>query len=64
MPFAASLWIDPTTHLPVKRTLTQMEAGAPSVVVTETYRKVIIDKPVDPKAFALPEKTPETIVEP
>ena len=64
MPFKVSLWIDPNTHLPVKRKITQTEAGAPSVIVTETYRKFGIDKAPNPKTFDLPERTPETIVEP
>jgi hypothetical protein len=61
MPLAVSLWIDPATRLLLKRTVKQ---NFGSMLVTETYGKVVVNGQIDSKAFELPKLTSDTIVEP
>jgi outer membrane lipoprotein-sorting protein len=61
MPFPVTLWVDQESSLPVKRVVRQDMMGV--MVVTERYEKLTRDGPVDERAFELPKKTPDTLVE-
>ena len=53
-PFSVTVWINPKTHLPLKRVLTGKH-GADNIVVTETFTKTVLDGKIDEKQFVLPE---------
>jgi outer membrane lipoprotein-sorting protein len=57
-PFRASVWLDPKTTLPMKRTITWKFAGVEVMSITESYDNLVVDKTIDPKRFQLPEKQP------
>jgi outer membrane lipoprotein-sorting protein len=51
--FGITVWIDAETHLPLKRVVACEEDGK-TVMVTETYTRVVVNGEVAPKAFDLP----------
>jgi outer membrane lipoprotein-sorting protein len=53
-PFAATVWIDLKTGLPVKRLLTMEVGPGEKITLTETYGKLVLDEKLDPKTFELP----------
>jgi outer membrane lipoprotein-sorting protein len=48
-----TVWVDATTHVPLKRLLTA-KVDDRDLSVTETYANVVVDGKVDAKAFELP----------
>jgi hypothetical protein len=52
---SATVWIDPDTHLPLKRLVTAELQGQP-VSFTETYTEVSVNEPVDPAVFRIAAK--------
>jgi outer membrane lipoprotein-sorting protein len=55
-PFRASVWLDPKTSLPLKRTITWKLAGVQVIAITEHYENLIVDEKLDPSIFQVPEE--------
>ena len=52
-PFAVTVWLDPKTNLPLKRTITG-DPGGQKMTISETYDKVALDEKIDEKKFEVP----------
>jgi outer membrane lipoprotein-sorting protein len=53
-PLQASVWLDPKTSLPLKRTVTWKLAGVQVISIIEEYQNMVIDEKIDPKTFHVP----------
>jgi outer membrane lipoprotein-sorting protein len=53
-PLQASVWLDPKTSLPLKRTVTWKFAGVQVISIIEEYQNMVIDEKIDPKTFHVP----------
>jgi hypothetical protein len=52
--FPVTIWLDPETSLPIKRVVSLGFAGITSSVITESYRKLVLDGEVNGSQFELP----------
>jgi outer membrane lipoprotein-sorting protein len=55
-PFRASVWLDPKTSLPVKRTIVWKLAGVQVIAITEHYEHLAANEKIDPSVFHVPEE--------
>jgi hypothetical protein len=53
-PFQASVWLDPESSLPLKRTITWKFAGVQVIAIGDEYKNPALDKTIDPKTFQVP----------
>ncbi len=53
-PFRASVWLDPKTSLPLKRTITWKLVGVQVMAITEHYEHLVADEKIDPNTFHVP----------
>jgi outer membrane lipoprotein-sorting protein len=55
MPMPTTVWIDPVTHLPLKRVLAPALGGG-GLTITETYSEWVVNGKIAPDTFKIPAK--------
>ena len=55
-PFRASVWIDPMTSLPLKRSITWKLVGVQVMSIDERYENLVIDEKLDAGTFKVPQQ--------